>query len=138
MTKHKLVIAALLGVVLLAAITALASAKPAKKTASGSINIVGVWTGPEEKSFNAVLDGFRKANPGIKVSYKSTGDNTPTVLSTAVQGGVGLGWGAAGRAVGAAAPLPAASSTTSSTRARPKMTGRSRRIIWRPPPEREA
>ena len=87
MKKHKLLIAALLGVVLLAAVTALASAKPARQGASGSINIVGVWTGPEEKSFNAVLDGFRKANPGIKVSYKSTGDNTPTVLATAVAGG---------------------------------------------------
>ncbi|NUR78737.1 MAG: carbohydrate ABC transporter substrate-binding protein [Thermoleophilia bacterium] len=87
MKKHRLVIAALLGVVLLAAITALASAKPAKKSASGNINIVGVWTGDEEKSFNAVLDGFRKANPGIKVTYKSTGDNTPTVLATAVAGG---------------------------------------------------
>ena len=87
MKKHQLVIAALLGVVLLAAITAFASAKPAKKSASGNINIVGVWTGDEEKSFNAVLDGFRKANPDIKVSYKSTGDNTPTVLATAVAGG---------------------------------------------------
>ena len=28
-----------------------------------------------------------KANPGVKVSYKSTGDNTPTVLATAVAGG---------------------------------------------------
>ena len=88
MKKHKLVIAALVGVVLLAAVTAFASARPAKKSAvSGSVNIVGVWTGDEEKSFNAVLDGFRKANPGVKVTYKSTGDNTPTVLATAVAGG---------------------------------------------------
>jgi alpha-glucoside transport system substrate-binding protein len=85
--KHKVVVAALLGVVLLAAITALASAKPAKKSVSGNVSIVGVWTGDEEKSFNAVLDGFRKANPNVKVTYKSTGDNTPTVLATAVAGG---------------------------------------------------
>ena len=67
MKKHKVVVAALLGVVLLAAITALASAKPAKKSVSGNVSIVGVWTGDEEKSFNAVLDGFRKANPDVKV-----------------------------------------------------------------------
>jgi len=85
--KHKLVIAALLGVVLLAAITAYASAKPAKKGVSGDVQIVGVWTGDEEKSFNAVLDGFRAKNPDVKVTYKSTGDNTPTVLATAVAGG---------------------------------------------------
>jgi ABC-type glycerol-3-phosphate transport system substrate-binding protein len=79
---------ALVGVVLLAAVTALASAKsPQKAGVSGSVQIVGVWTGDEEKSFNAVLDGFKKANPGVKVTYKSTGDNTPTVLATAVAGG---------------------------------------------------
>ena len=84
---NKLVIAALLGVVLLAAVTAFASAKSTKKSVSGDVSIVGVWTGDEEKSFNAVLDGFKKANPDVKVSYKSTGDNTPTVLATAVAGG---------------------------------------------------
>ena len=74
--------------VLLAAVTAFASAKSTKKSAvSGSVSIVGVWTGPEEKAFNAVLAGFKKANPNVKVSYKSTGDNTPTVLATAVAGG---------------------------------------------------
>ena len=30
---------------------------------------------------------FKKKYPNVKVSYKSTGDNTPTVLSTAVAGG---------------------------------------------------
>ena len=58
-----------------------------KTKVSGSIQIVGVWTGAEQSAFNAVLDGFRKANPGVKVTYKSTGDNTPTVLATAVAGG---------------------------------------------------
>ena len=76
------------GVVALAAVTALASAKTsAKKGVSGSVQIVGVWTGAEESAFNAVLSGFKKANPGVKVTYKSTGDNTPTVLATAVAGG---------------------------------------------------
>jgi alpha-glucoside transport system substrate-binding protein len=85
---NRVIIAALLGVVLLAAVTAFASAKSTKKSAvSGSVSIVGVWTGPEEKSFNAVLAGFKKLNPNVKVSYKSTGDNTPTVLATAVAGG---------------------------------------------------
>src|SRR5438094_9876655 len=54
---------------------------------SGKISIVGVWTGDEQKHFQAVLDGFKKKYPGVKVTYRSTGDNTPTVLSTAVQGG---------------------------------------------------
>jgi alpha-glucoside transport system substrate-binding protein len=58
-----------------------------KTNVSGKVSIVGVWTGPEQKAFNAVLAGFMKANPGVKVSYKSTGDNTPTVLATAVAGG---------------------------------------------------
>jgi ABC-type glycerol-3-phosphate transport system substrate-binding protein len=54
---------------------------------SGKISIVGVWTGDEQKHFQAVLDGFKKKFPNVKVTYRSTGDNTPTVLSTAVQGG---------------------------------------------------
>ncbi|HEY0416892.1 MAG TPA: extracellular solute-binding protein [Gaiellaceae bacterium] len=54
---------------------------------SGKVSIVGVWTGAEQKAFQAVLAGFSKKYPGVKVSYKSTGDNTPTVLSTAVAGG---------------------------------------------------
>jgi hypothetical protein len=54
---------------------------------TGNVSIVGVWTGPEEAAFKAVLRGFTAKNPGVKVNYKSTGDNTPTVLSTAVAGG---------------------------------------------------
>src|SRR5436305_15253122 len=38
-------------------------------------------------TYKADHDELRKANPGIKVKYKSTGDNTPTVLATAVAGG---------------------------------------------------
>ncbi|MBA3841532.1 MAG: extracellular solute-binding protein [Actinobacteria bacterium] len=54
---------------------------------SGKIQIVGVWTGDEQKHFQAVLNGFKAKYPKVKVTYRSTGDNTPTVLSTAVQGG---------------------------------------------------
>ena len=41
---------------------------------------------PEQKSFQAVLDGFKKKYPNVKVKYTSAGDNIPTVLSTAVAG----------------------------------------------------
>jgi len=59
---------------------------PAKKV-SGKLSIVGVWTAQEQKSFQAVLDGFKKVQPGVTVKYNPAGDNVPTVLSTAVQGG---------------------------------------------------
>ena len=42
---------------------------------------------PEQKNFQAVLNAFQKKFPGVKVKYTSAGDNTPTVLSTAVAGG---------------------------------------------------
>jgi alpha-glucoside transport system substrate-binding protein len=48
---------------------------------------VGVWSGAEAANFKAVLAGFTKLNPGVSVKYTSAGDNTPTVLSTAVAGG---------------------------------------------------
>jgi ABC-type glycerol-3-phosphate transport system substrate-binding protein len=60
---------------------------PAASSVSGSLSIVGVWTGDEQKSFQAVLDGFTAKNPKVKIKYTSAGDNVPTVLGTAVQGG---------------------------------------------------
>lgn len=58
-----------------------------QEAVSGSISVIGVWTGPEQESFQAVIDGFTTANPGVTVTYTSGGDNIITVLSTAVQGG---------------------------------------------------
>jgi ABC-type glycerol-3-phosphate transport system substrate-binding protein len=54
---------------------------------SGKVSIIGVWTGDEQKSFQAVLDGFKAKNPGVTVTYTAGGDNVPTLLATAVQGG---------------------------------------------------
>jgi alpha-glucoside transport system substrate-binding protein len=82
--------AALVGVLALAAGLGISKANASSHSTSavsGKISIVGVWTGAEQKSFQAVLKGFTAKYPNVKVSYKSTGDNTPTVLSTAVAGG---------------------------------------------------
>jgi hypothetical protein len=54
---------------------------------SGSLSVVGIWTGDEQKSFQAVLDGFTKKYPNVTVKYNPAGDNVPTVLGTAVEGG---------------------------------------------------
>jgi alpha-glucoside transport system substrate-binding protein len=53
----------------------------------GNVSMTGVWTGDEQKSFQAVLDVCKDQYPNVTVKYNSSGDNTPTVLSTAVQGG---------------------------------------------------
>jgi ABC-type glycerol-3-phosphate transport system substrate-binding protein len=64
------------------------SATPAGDTTiSGKVSMIGVWSGDEQKAFEAVLDGFRAKYPKVTVKYTSAGDNVPTVLSTAVQGG---------------------------------------------------
>ena len=64
---------------------------PAPSTAStdvkGDLSVIGIWSGAEQKSFQAVLDAFETKYPGVKVKYTSGGDNTPTILSTAVEGG---------------------------------------------------
>jgi ABC-type glycerol-3-phosphate transport system substrate-binding protein len=67
--------------------TSTAGAKTKAKGVSGSISVTGVWTGKEQESFQAVIDGFTAKNPDVKVKYTSSGDQTPTVLATAVQGG---------------------------------------------------
>jgi alpha-glucoside transport system substrate-binding protein len=59
----------------------------AASNVSGSLSVVGIWTGDEQKSFQAVLDGFTKKYPKVKVKYNPAGDNVPTVLGTAVEGG---------------------------------------------------
>jgi len=93
--RHLFTLAALLAVALLA-LTACGSSKKSSSGAttsegstdvSGKVSIVGVWTGDEQKHFQAVLNGFKAKYPNVNVTYRSTGDNTPTVLSTAVQGG---------------------------------------------------
>jgi ABC-type glycerol-3-phosphate transport system substrate-binding protein len=54
---------------------------------SGSVSVMGIWVGEEQKSFQAVIDGFKQVQPDVTVKYNPVGDNLPTVLSTAVQGG---------------------------------------------------
>jgi alpha-glucoside transport system substrate-binding protein len=58
-----------------------------EESVSGTISVMAVWTGPEQASFQAVLDGFKEANPDVTVNYTSAGDQLPTQLSTAVEGG---------------------------------------------------
>jgi alpha-glucoside transport system substrate-binding protein len=53
----------------------------------GSISIVGIWVAEEQKHFQAVIDAFNKKYPNVSVKYNPAGDNTPTVLSTAIAGG---------------------------------------------------
>jgi alpha-glucoside transport system substrate-binding protein len=55
--------------------------------ASGSVSMMAVWTGAEQAAFQAVLDGFKEQNPDVNVTYTAAGDQLPTQLSTAVQGG---------------------------------------------------
>jgi len=54
---------------------------------SGSVDVAGVWTGEEAQAFNAVINGFEEENPNVTVNYDPAGDELPTVLGTAVQGG---------------------------------------------------
>src|SRR5437667_1293283 len=60
---------------------------PAAANVSGSVSMVGIWTADEQKDFQAVIDAFHKKYPKVNVKYTSGGDNTPTLLSTAVAGG---------------------------------------------------
>ncbi len=54
---------------------------------SGSIQVMAIWSGTEQESFQAVIDGFKEQNPDVDVKYTSGGDQLATVLSTAVEGG---------------------------------------------------
>lgn len=54
---------------------------------SGDISIMAIWSGAEQRSFQAVIDGFTEENPDVNVRYTSGGDQLPTQLSTAIEGG---------------------------------------------------
>ncbi len=54
---------------------------------SGTISVTAVWSGPEQEAFQAVIDAFTENYPNVTVSYTSAGDQLPTQLSTAVEGG---------------------------------------------------
>src|SRR4051812_42700568 len=58
-----------------------------EQNVSGSVSVMGIWVGEEQKSFEAVIDDFRSRFPNVKVTYTPAGNNLPTVLTTAVQGG---------------------------------------------------
>src|SRR4051794_35394133 len=59
----------------------------ASSSVKGNISIVGIWVAQEQKNFQRVIDAFNKQYPNVKVKYNPAGDNTPTVLSTALSGG---------------------------------------------------
>jgi alpha-glucoside transport system substrate-binding protein len=67
--------------------TTAAGEETTAESVSGTVSVMAVWTGPEQASFQAVLDGFEEANPDVTVNYTSAGDQLPTQLSTAVEGG---------------------------------------------------
>jgi ABC-type glycerol-3-phosphate transport system substrate-binding protein len=54
---------------------------------SGSVSVMGIWVDEEQKSFQAVIDAFNEEQPEVDVRYNPVGDNLPTVLGTAVEGG---------------------------------------------------
>ena len=54
---------------------------------SGSVSVSGIWVGEEQKSFQAVINDFKAKYPNVNVKYNPAGNNLPTVLTTAVQGG---------------------------------------------------
>jgi ABC-type glycerol-3-phosphate transport system substrate-binding protein len=53
----------------------------------GNISVVGIWVAQEQKNFQRVVAAFNKVYPNVHVKYNPAGDNTPTVLSTALAGG---------------------------------------------------
>ena len=89
MTRTKALIAAAIAVL---AVTAAGCGGDDKSTSgsedvSGTISATAIWGGAEQESFQAVIDGFNEQYPNVTVNYTSGGDQLPTQLATAVEGG---------------------------------------------------
>jgi len=52
----------------------------------GNVSVWAVWSGTEQKDFQAVLDDFN-GKTGVTGQFQSKGDQLPTVLGTAIAGG---------------------------------------------------
>jgi alpha-glucoside transport system substrate-binding protein len=90
MTKTRFAVAAALAIplaVLAAGCGGGGKSSSGSSDVSGNVSITGVWTGDEQKSFQAVLDVCKQKYPNVTVKYNPSGNDTPTVLSTSVQGG---------------------------------------------------
>ncbi len=88
MTKHRVYVAAIIAVCLSALVAAgTAGGKAKQRGVSGNLSIIAKWTGDEQKSFEAVLAPFKKANPQVTIKYTGAGDNVPQIVSTAIAGG---------------------------------------------------
>lgn len=59
----------------------------AAEDVSGSISVMGIWQAEEQKNFQKVIDGFTEKYPDVTVKYNGAGDDLPTILQTAVEGG---------------------------------------------------
>jgi alpha-glucoside transport system substrate-binding protein len=59
----------------------------AAEDVSGSISVMGIWQADEQRNFQQVIDGFREQYPNVTVKYNAAGDDLPTLLQTAVEGG---------------------------------------------------
>ena len=102
MRKHRLFLFALLALVLAFAAAcggdeggddgadtgaAVTTEGEGEEAVSGNVSVMAIWSGTEQESFQAVIDGFTEQNGGVDVKYTSGGDELVTVLSTAVEGG---------------------------------------------------
>jgi ABC-type glycerol-3-phosphate transport system substrate-binding protein len=54
---------------------------------TGNVSVMATWSGAEQESLQAVIDGFAELYPNVTVKYTSGGDNLAPLLSTAVEGG---------------------------------------------------
>ena len=60
--------------------------RPARQV-SGSVSMMGIWTGEEQKSFQAVVDAFKEAEPDVEGQVHRRRRQPPDRARTAVEGG---------------------------------------------------
>jgi alpha-glucoside transport system substrate-binding protein len=78
MTTKRIALWILLPVLALAAVVAgcgggAGNGAPTAQNVSGSVSVIGIWAGEEQKSFQAVIDDFRSRFPNVKVTYTPAG-----------------------------------------------------------------
>jgi alpha-glucoside transport system substrate-binding protein len=78
---------AAIAVIAALAMASAAFARAGASAASQTLSVLGPYTGADQQSFQAVLSGFEKANPGMNVTFASAGGDVAAKLSAAATAG---------------------------------------------------
>jgi alpha-glucoside transport system substrate-binding protein len=89
LTLGRFLAPALLALLATTVVAAASAGTVSRQGGTKRVAVLGPWSGAEQRSFEAVLDGFKTENPGVDVAYTSAPVNFESTLQRAIDSGKG-------------------------------------------------